>query len=102
MAGLSMGGMETKLITLRRPEVFGYWGLLSGGTYMPEDIKDPKAVKVIFESCGDKENPEGINKSVEALKAAGFNATGFISEGTAHEFLTWRRSLREMAPLLFK
>jgi len=102
MAGLSMGGMETKLITLRRPEVFGYWGLLSGGTYMPEEIKDPMAVKVIFESCGDKENPDGINKSVEALKAAGFNAHGLISEGTAHEFLTWRRSLREMAPLLFK
>ena len=102
MAGLSMGGMETKLITLRRPEVFGYWGLLSGGTYMPEDIKDPKAVKAIFESCGSKENPDGINKSVEALKAAGFKATGFVSEGTAHEFLTWRRSLREMAPLLFK
>ena len=102
MAGLSMGGMETKLITLRRPEVFGYWGLLSGGTYMPEDIKDPSAVRVIFESCGDKENPGGINKSVEALKAAGYNAHGFISEGTAHEFLTWRRSLREMAPLLFK
>jgi hypothetical protein len=39
---------------------------------------------------------------VEALKAAGFKATGFVSEGTAHEFLTWRRSLREMAPLLFK
>ena len=102
MAGLSMGGVETKLITLRRPEVFGYWGLLSGGMYMPEDIKDPKAVKMIFESCGDKENPEGIKKSVEALKAAGFNAHGLISEGTAHEFLTWRRSLREMAPLLFK
>ena len=102
MAGLSMGGVETKLITLRRPEVFGYWGLLSGGMYMPEDIKDPKAVKMIFESCGDKENPEGIKKSVDALKAAGFNAHGLISEGTAHEFLTWRRSLREMAPLLFK
>ena len=102
MAGLSMGGMTTKLITLRRPEMFGYWGLLSGGTYMPEEIKDPKAVKVIFESCGDKENPDGINKSVEALKAAGFNAHGLISEGTAHEFLTWRRSLKEMAPLLFK
>jgi GH35 family endo-1,4-beta-xylanase/enterochelin esterase-like enzyme len=102
MAGLSMGGMETKLITLRRPELFGYWGLLSGGTYMPEDIKDPKQVKVIFESCGSKENPDGINSSVEALKAAGFDAHGFISEGTAHEFLTWRRSLREMAPLLFR
>ena len=102
MAGLSMGGVETKLITLRRPEVFGYWGLLSGGMYMPEDIKDPTQVRMIFESCGDKENPDGINKSVEALKAAGFNAHGYISEGTAHEFLTWRRSLKEMAPLLFK
>ena len=102
MAGLSMGGIETKLITLRRTEMFAYYGLLSGGTYMPEDIKDPKQVKMIFESCGSKENPEGINKSVEALKAAGFNAHGFVSDGTAHEFLTWRRSLREMAPLLFK
>ena len=102
MAGLSMGGIETKLITLRRPEVFGYWGLLSGGIYMPEDIKDPKAVKYIFEGCGDKENPDGINKSVEALKAAGFNAEGLISEGTAHEFLTWRRCLYKMAQSLFK
>ena len=102
MAGLSMGGVETKLITLRRPEVFGYYGLLSGGQYAPEDIKDKNQVKMIFESCGSKENPDGIKKSVEALKAAGFNAHGYISEGTAHEFLTWRRSLKEMAPLLFK
>ena len=102
MAGLSMGGVETKLITLRRPEVFAYWGLLSGGQYAPEEIKNKNDVKMIFESCGSKERPESINKSVESLKAAGFNAHGFISEGTAHEFLTWRRSLREMAPLLFK
>ena len=102
MAGLSMGGMETKLITLRRPEMFGYWGLLSGGQYAPEEIKDPKAVKYIFEGCGSKENPEGINKSVEALKAAGFNAEGLVSEGTAHEFLTWRRCLEKMAQSLFK
>ena len=102
MAGLSMGGVETKLITLRRPEMFGYWGLLSGGQYAPEEIKDPKAVKYIFEGCGSKENPDGINKSVEALKAAGFNAEGLISEGTAHEFLTWRRCLYQMAQSLFK
>ena len=102
MAGLSMGGVETKLITLRRPEMFGYYGLLSGGQYAPEDIKDPKQVRMIFESCGSKENPDGIKKSVEALQAAGLNAHGFVSEGTAHEFLTWRRSLKEMAPLLFK
>ena len=102
LAGLSMGGMETKLITLRRPEVFGYWGLLSGGQYAPEEINDTKVVKYIFEGCGDKENPDGINKSVESLKAAGYNAEGLISEGTAHEFLTWRRCLYQMAQSLFK
>ena len=102
MAGLSMGGMETKTITLRRPEVFGYYGLLSGGTYAPSDIKDPKQVKLIFQSCGSKENPDGIRQSTAALQEAGHKAVGYVSEGTAHEFLTWRRSLKEMAPLLFK
>ena len=102
MAGLSMGGMETKTITLRRPEVFGSYGLLSGGQYEPSDIKDKKQVKLIFESCGSKEQPDRINESVKNLKAAGFNAHGYISEGTAHEFLTWRRSLYQMAQLLFK
>ena len=102
MAGLSMGGMETKNITLARPEVFSYYGLLSGGTYAPEDIESKDQVKVIFMSCGSKEFPDGILKATEDLKAAGFNAVGYVSEGTAHEFLTWRRSLREMAPLLFR
>ena len=102
MAGLSMGGIETKLITLRRPEVFGYYGLLSGGQYEPSDIKDKKQVKVIFQSCGDKERPDAIKESTARLKEAGFNAHGYISEGTAHEFLTWRRSLYQMAQLLFK
>ena len=102
MAGLSMGGMETKTITLRRPEMFGSWGLLSGGQYAPEEINDTKVVKYIFEGCGSKENPDGINKSVESLKAAGYNAEGLISEGTAHEFLTWRRCLHKMAQSLIK
>lgn len=102
MAGLSMGGFETKLITLRRPDIFGYYGLMSGGQYSPEDIKDKDQVKLIFQSYGSKENPDGIHKSVKALKDAGYNAVGYVSEGTAHEFLTWRRSLKEMALLLFK
>lgn len=102
MAGLSMGGFETKLITLRRPEVFNYYGLLSGGTYAPSDIQDKKQVAGIFISCGSKENPTGVTKAVEELKAAGFNATSFVSPDTAHEFLTWRRSLYHMAQLLFK
>ena len=101
MAGLSMGGMETKNITMARPETFGYWGLFSGGTYSPSDV-DGKNPKLIFTSCGSKENPDGVKKSIEDLKAAGYNAVSYVSEGTAHEFLTWRRSLKEMAPLLFK
>lgn len=102
MAGLSMGGFETKLITLRRPDVFNYYGLLSGGTYAPGDIKDKNQVASIFISCGSKENPDGVTKAVNDLKAAGFKATSFVSPDTAHEFLTWRRSLYHMAQLLFK
>lgn len=102
MAGLSMGGFETKLITLRRPEVFNYYGLLSGGTYALDDITDKKQVASIFISCGSKENPDGVTKAVNDLKAAGFKVTSFVSPDTAHEFLTWRRSLYHMAQLLFK
>ena len=102
MAGLSMGGMETHTITLRRPEMFNYYGLLSGGTYNPDEIKDKNQVKYIFLSCGSKENPDGIKSAVQALKAAGFNAEGHVSEGTAHEFLTWRRALYQMSLSLFK
>ncbi|MFR9261682.1 MAG: bifunctional endo-1,4-beta-xylanase/feruloyl esterase [Bacteroides cellulosilyticus] len=102
MAGLSMGGFETKLITLRRPEVFNYYGLLSGGTYALDDITDKKQVASIFISCGSKENPDGVTKAVNDLKAAGFKATSFVSPDTAHEFLTWRRSLYHMAQLLFQ
>ena len=105
MAGLSMGGMETRNITLKRPEVFGHYGLLSGGVYMPEDFKSwskDQLPATIFVSCGSKEQPDRIRQSAEALSKAGFNAHGFVSEGTAHEFLTWRRSLKEFLPLIFK
>lgn len=102
MAGLSMGGMETKTITLNQPEVFSYYGLLSGGTYAPEDIKDKSKVKLVFLSCGSKERPERVISAADALKEAGFNVVSYVSEGTAHEFQTWRRSLYQLAPLLFK
>jgi enterochelin esterase-like enzyme len=102
MAGLSMGGFETKLITLNRPDVFSSYALFSGGTYTPEEIKDHKNLKLVFLSCGSKERPEGIKKAVDDLKAADYNAVSYVSEGTAHEFHTWRRSLHQLAPLLFK
>lgn len=106
MAGLSMGGMETHTITLNRPEVFSRFALLSGGTYNPDELKekykDTSKIKFIFLSCGSKEGPDAIKKAAETLKGAGYNAVGYISENTAHEFQTWRRSLYELAPLLFK
>ena len=102
MAGLSMGGMETHSITLNKPDVFSYYALLSGGTYTPEEIKDKSKVKLVFLSCGSKERPDGVKNAATTLKGAGYNAVSFVSENTAHEFLTWRRSLYELAPLLFK
>lgn len=102
MGGLSMGGMETKMITLNKTDVFSQYALLSGGTYSPEDIKDKSKVKLIFISCGGRENPEGVKNAVTALKNSGLNAVSYVSEGTGHEFQTWRRSLKELAPLLFK
>lgn len=102
MTGLSMGGFETKLITLNKPEVFSYYGILSGGTYTPEELEKHSNLKLVFLSSGSKENPDGIKSATSALKDAGINAKSYISEGTAHEFLTWRRGLFELAQLLFK
>lgn len=102
MAGLSMGSMETKSITTNRPEVFSFIGLFSGAMFNPEEVKDKSTVKLIFQSCGSKERPDGVKQSTEALKKAGINAVSYVSEGTAHEFHTWRRSLHQFAQLLFK
>jgi predicted alpha/beta superfamily hydrolase len=102
MAGLSMGGFETHTITLAHPEVFSYYGLLSGGVYKPEEIKDKSNVRLIFMSCGSFENPDGVTKAADSLKTAGFNAISYVSQNTRHEFQTWRRSLYVLAPMLFK
>ena len=106
MAGLSMGGMETKIITLKHLDKFSHIGLFSGGVITPEDVeKTPEfkeKVKVVFCSCGGRENPGNINSNHEALEKAGIKNTAYVSPETAHEFLTWRRSLCEFAPLLFK
>ena len=113
MAGLSMGAMETKTITLRNLDTFSHIGLFSGGSISPDDITDMAAFKqknkLVFVSYGSREvggdrprrggDPKA---SVDALKAAGINSHYYISPDTAHEWQSWRRSLREVAPLLFK
>ena len=38
----------------------------------------------------------------ETLEQAGIKNAFYQSPGTAHEWLTWRRDLREFVPLLFR
>jgi len=117
MAGLSMGGFETKLIAPANLDKFAYIGLLSGGTFSLDDVnKTPgfkEKVKLTFVSAGSREleggrgGPPGGPRvdpraNAEALKNAGLNSVFYVSPNTGHEFLTWRRSLHEMAPLLFR
>ena len=105
MAGLSMGGMQTRSITMANPTTFAYVGMFSGGSFRAEDLKDAtdfkKTNKVLFMSCGGKENM-GVDKAAEDLKALGINAHSYISPETAHEWQTWRRSLYQFAQLIFK
>jgi enterochelin esterase family protein len=107
MAGLSMGGMQTRVITLAHLDTFSHIGVFSGGSIGLTNITDmpafKKKTKLVFVSYGSKENGAAAAKAnVEALKQAGINSVYYESPGTAHEWQSWRRSLNEFAPLLFK
>jgi len=113
MAGLSMGGMQTKVITLAHPEVFSSLGIFSGGVITVQDADSApgfrESNKLVFISFGSRElanrNPAfGGDPKEETAKAAasGLNAHFYVSEGTAHEWQSWRRSLYEFAQLLFR
>ena len=106
MAGLSMGGMQTHTTTMAHLDKFSYIGLLSGGSIAMPEVNDhpdfKKQVKVVFFSNGSVENGAASKANTEDLKKAGINAVFYESPRTAHEWLTWRRSLHEFAPLLFK
>jgi len=113
MAGLSMGGMETKSITLKNLDKFSHIGLFSGGTISMEDVNNTpgfrEKVKLVFVSFGSRELSGGRGffggdpkANAEALKQTSINSVFYVSPDTAHEFLSWRRSLHEFAPLLFQ
>jgi enterochelin esterase-like enzyme len=106
MAGLSMGGMQTKIITLKNLDKFSHIGLFSGGVINTNDVSNTagfrEKVKVVFASCGSRENPGNINANHAALNSIGLKNTAYVSPDTAHEFQTWRRSLYQFAPLLFR
>ena len=115
MAGLSMGGMETRVITLARPDMFSCVGIFSGGSISVEDIAQSpgfkEKVKLVFVSFGSRElehrRPDGLfggdhRAITDSLRQAGINAHLYISPLTAHEWQSWRRSLHEFAQLVFK
>ncbi len=124
MAGLSMGGMQTFQTTLNHLDKFSYIGGFSGagGRFgqpgsAPLDLKESyngvfadadafnKKVKLVFVGIGTAEPKnmhDGIVAFHEALTQGGIKHVYYESPGTAHEWQTWRRDLKEFAPLLFK
>lgn len=119
IAGLSMGGFQSFNIGLEHLDLFSSIGGFSGagGGFTGEfDAKTShhgvmanpeefnRKVKVLFLSIGTAE-PEGMQHTVRSyqkgLADAGIKTVFYESPGTSHEWLTWRRSLHEFAPLLF-
>jgi enterochelin esterase-like enzyme len=116
MAGLSMGAMQTLQIAPAHPESFAYIGAFSPppvGTFDPKTasggaFSDPAAfdrkVKLFWFGAGTGEERflSGIRKMHESLEQAGIKHVAFESPGTSHEWQTWRRSLHDFAPRLFR
>ena len=66
----------------------------------PEEFS--KQIDVLFFSMGSS-GDMGSGKSLhQQLTQAGIKHVYYESPGTAHEWLTWRRSLHEFLPLLFQ
>ena len=112
MAGLSWGGHQTLDIVLRNTDLFSYMGAFSGaifgldvntaynGIFNDADAFNKKMHYVFF-SCGSEEN-FGTDKLVDALRGKGIKTDYYVSPGTQHEWLTWRRSFNEFIPHLFR
>ena len=105
-AGLSMGGMQAREITLANPDKFAYVGSFSSGAWNVDQVKNSegfaKNVKLLFMSGGGKENMGCEEAAKKIHDELGMNAVGYSSPGTAHEWHTWRRSLYQFAQLIFK
>ena len=115
LAGLSWGGYQTFQIGLNNLDKFSYLGAFSGfAPFNPAtDLKTVyngvfsdsktfnKKVHAFFLGIGSEEGPRMQTLSDDLTKA-GIHNTYYVSPGTAHEWLTWRRCLYQFAPLLFK
>ena len=116
MAGLSMGSMQTLNLTLRHLDQFAWIGAMSGPPRQGFDVATAvdgvfrdasafnKKVKLLFLSAGTAETRFHTNTVAihEALDRAGIKKVFYSSPGTDHEWQTWRRSLHDFAPRLFR
>ena len=112
MAGLSRGGFQTTRTVFSNVDMFAWMGTFSGffvrgdavdafnGVFKDADAFNSK-MNLLFISTGTEEqNPK--DQVLELKKHGIDNIVFHESQGTAHEWLTWRRALNEFAPLLFK
>jgi enterochelin esterase-like enzyme len=113
MAGLSMGGMQTRAITLGHSEVFSQVGMFSGGSISVNDVENApdfkNNIKLLFVSYGSRELESGRynmgnnpQENTQKIKELGMNTHFYISPDTAHEWQSWRRGFYQFAQLLFK
>lgn len=112
MAGLSWGGHQTFNTVLPNLDMFSYLGTFSGALFgvdlktcfngvFADAKKFNKQVNYMFMGCGSEEI-FGTEKMVNELKEMGIEVDFYESPGTHHEWLTWRRCLKEFLPHLFK
>ena len=115
MAGLSWGGHQTFDVVLNHLDKFAWMGTFSGAIFNL-DVKTAyngvfnnadefnKKIHYFYMNSGTEGMDQmfGTERMVKSLNDMGINAVYSKSEGTAHEWLTWRRGLKEFIPHLFK
>ena len=112
MAGLSWGGHQTFDLVMNNMDKFSYMGAFSGAIFgldaktaydgkFANGDEFNKKIHYLFLSCGSEEN-FGTEKLAESLRNCGVKVDFQVSPGTHHEWLTWRRGLKQFIPHLFK
>ena len=110
IAGTSSGGSQALHVALNHPDLFTHVG--GFGLDLPTDLdrvaSDPAGVngrvKLLFLSTGTvaRDGSPDTERLHIAWDRAGVRHVYYESPGTAHEWLTWRRSLHQFTPLLFQ